>query len=271
MSKSAAVTWVLEGGVFPDSHADMCAAIKSIGGDIVAWQDDWWSRAGWPKLDDGAVIFHGSLGNADRIRREVPWRPGSYCKTEAFRCSSWYPRAEPWLLHRTWRATTVAALVEAPANELAFLSDASRFFVRPDSPLKPFSGRVVSRERISLSALDHGYYYEDTSLPIIVAPVLNVTREWRYVVVERRVVAGSAYLADRRTHEADALASGAWRFAAEVARAMEPPEAVYVLDVCEAEGELRLLEVNPFSGADLYSCERTDVVAAVSEAARGGR
>lgn len=256
-------TWVLEAGVFPETHAAMAAAVKSASMRLVEWDDAWWRSGDWPRLDCSSV-FHGSLGNADRIARELPWRPGAYCKTEAFRCSSWYLRAEPWLLHRTWRATTVASLVESPANELAFLTDGSRFFVRPDSPLKPFSGRVVPRERLSLSALDHGYYYDDATLPIIVAPVRNVTREWRYVVVERRVVAGSAYLADRRTHEADSAASGAWRFAADVSRAMEPPEAVYVLDVCEADGELRLLELNPFSGADLYSCDRAAVVEAVS-------
>ncbi len=34
-------------------------------------------------------------------------------------------------------------------------------FVRPDSPLEPFSGRVLERGRISLQALDHGFYYDD--------------------------------------------------------------------------------------------------------------
>lgn len=198
----------------------------------------------------------------------MPWRPGAYCETSAFRCSAWYGRAERWLLHQAWRATTVAALVDAPGKELSFLGDAPRFFVRPDSPLKPFSGRVVSRDRLSLSALDHGYYYDDTALPIIVAPVRAVAREWRYVVVGGQIAAGSAYLADRRTHEADTSRSEAWRFAAQVARSMEPPESVYVLDVCEADGELRLLELNPFSGADLYSCDRVAVVAEVSTLAR---
>lgn len=150
------MTWVLEAGVFPETHAAMAAAVKSASMRLVEWDDAWWRRGDWPRLD-GPSVFHGSLGNADRIAREVSWRPGAYCKTEAFRCSTWYPSAEPWLLHSTWRATTVAALVESPSKELAFLADASRFFVRPDSPLKPFSGRVVSRERLSLSALDHGY------------------------------------------------------------------------------------------------------------------
>jgi hypothetical protein len=52
-----------------------------------------------------------------------------------------------------------------------------------------------------------------------------------------------------------------------VARQLDPPEDVYVMDVCEADGRLWLLELNPFSGADLYACRCDDVVAAVAAAA----
>ena len=42
---------------------------------------------------------------------------------------------------------------------------------------------------------------------------------------------------------------------------------VYVLDVCESDGRLRLLELNPFSGADLYACDAESVVSAVARIA----
>ncbi|MEM7385179.1 MAG: hypothetical protein AAF514_09570 [Verrucomicrobiota bacterium] len=65
-------------------------------------------------------------------------------------------------------------------------------FLRPDSPLKPFSGRVVEVKDISLEKLDHGFYYEDETLPVVAAPVRQVGNEWRFVVASQRVVAGSA-------------------------------------------------------------------------------
>ncbi len=60
-----------------------------------------------------------------------------------------------------------------------------------------------------------------------------------------------------------------WRFAAHIAAALEPPEPVYVLDVCECDGELHLLELNPFSGADLYDCDLDTIVRAVAHAVQG--
>ncbi|MBA3395953.1 MAG: ATP-grasp domain-containing protein [Deltaproteobacteria bacterium] len=252
--------WLVERGVF-GSGVDLTAAIERAGHHAISWQDEWWDTAGWPRLGEEPVIFHGSLGNAARIRRELSWRPGSFCDTDAFRCSAWYDRARPWLLNSEWEIMPAHQLVAEPPDHDAV-------FVRPDSPLKPFSGRVLERSRISLAALDFGFYFDDPALPVVVAPARQVQREWRYVVVDGEVVAGSAYEADGRRALPDDPTGRPWAFAKAVASDLEPPESVYVLDVCESGGELRLLELNPFSGADLYACDADDVVRTVSVAAR---
>jgi len=258
------VTWVLEAEVFPESHETLRAAVLEAGHEVLAWQDAWWLSGQWPRLPNRPVVFHGSLGNADRIRRELPWRPGSYCDTAAFHCTAWYPRTRQWLLHQAWRIVPAAVLAADPDTALAPLGTPESVFVRPDSPLKPFSGRVLRRDAITLKALDHGFYYEDEQLPVVVAPVRAVSKEWRYVVVDRRVVAGSAYVAASRAAAPDNPGAEAWQFASMIAEALDPPEPVYVMNVCEADGALHLLELNPFSGADLYACNRSDIVAAVA-------
>ena len=260
----ATVTWLLEAEVFPDSHVAMRDAVLAAHHEAVLWRDDWLRSGRWPPLNDRAVVFHGSLGNADLIARQLPWRPGAFCNTAAFRCSAWYPRAERWLLHRRWTVVPARELVSNTERVLAPFGAPESVFVRPDSPLKPFSGRVLHRDGISL---DHGFYYDDETLPVVVAPVRRVDREWRYVVVHGEVVAGSAYVAERRAASPDTPDGSPWRFAADVAHALDAPEAAYVLDVCEADGGLHLLELNPFSGADLYACDRTKVVDAVSQLA----
>lgn len=95
----------------------------------------------------------------------------------------------------------------------------------------------------------------------------NERREWRYIVVSRRVVTGSAYQALGRAAMPDDPGNQPWEFASRIANQLDPPEDVYVMDICEADGKLCLLELNPFSGADLYHCNLDDVVAAVSTAA----
>ena len=86
------------------------------------------------------------------------------------------------------------------------------------------------------------------------------------MVVDGAVVAGSAYAADGRRALPDDPGGEAWAFAAQIAADLPAPERVYVLDVCEADGGLALLELNPFSGADLYACDPGAVVDAVAAA-----
>jgi len=136
--------------------------------------------------------------------------------------------------------------------------------IRPDSPLKPFSGRVLEREQITLSALDHGFYYDNERLPVVVTTAIEVRAEWRFVVVASKVVAGSEYETDGRSSGAQIPPDHrSWRYAGDLVAGMQQPDPVFVLDVCETRGGLRVMELNPFSGADLYNCDRRAVVAAV--------
>jgi hypothetical protein len=267
MASEPHVTWVLESAAFASRHAALIPALERAGHPIVQWDEGWWASGRWPPLTDAPVVFQGSLENAARIRGGLGWRPGAFCDVQAFACSTWYPRAEEWLVHRRWRVIPAYLLAEDPAAAVRRLGELDAAFIRPDSPLKPFAGRVLPLDNITLRALDHGVYYDDPTIPVVVAPVREIGREWRYVVVDRQVVAGSAYAAADRSARADDPGGEAWAFAGTVAAKLPPPERAYVLDVCEADGGLWLLELNPFSGADLYACDAAAVVAAVSRAA----
>ncbi len=258
-------TWVLESSVFADSGPLLEAAVRELGHTVVAWDDDWWSSGQWPPLEGEAVVFHGSLANAARVHEELPWRPGSYCDASAFHCTAWYEAARPWLLHGEWRVASAEQLCDDPVAVTQGLTDAEgRVFVRPDSPLKPFSGRVLRAAEIEPAKLDHGYYFEDLTIPVVVAPVRSITREWRFVVVDKRVVAGCEYEASSRSPAGGGLADDASALAAQIAAAFPSPADVFVLDLCEVDGQLKLIELNPFGGADLYECDAAVVVGAVS-------
>lgn len=122
-------------------------------------------------------------------------------------------------------------------------------------------------EELSIKALDHGFYYDDEDLKIIVAPIEEVGSEWRFVVVNGRIIASSVYEADGRNELAGSIPQAASSLALEIANELAPPEAIYVLDVCQCGDELRLMELNPFSGADLYACDRAAIVSAIAQLA----
>lgn len=256
------VTWVIERGIFgaePDLALERMVSVA--GHRVLPWNDSYWDD-GIPRIE-GPSVFRGSLGNAARLRAEAPWSPGSFCAADRFRCSAWYGEAQRWRLNQQWEVMPACRLVEDPPAY-------DPIFIRPDGPLKDFAGRLLRRTEVSWSAIDYGYYFEDRDLPVLCAPARQVEREWRYVVVNRRVVAGSSYEATSRRATGLSYRGRPWTFAQEVARELTPPDAAYVMDVCEADGRLWLLELNPFSGADLYRCNLAAVVEEVSRIAQLG-
>lgn len=262
-------SWVLESDIFPDSHSALRAAVRDAGHRVVDWDDAWWSNGVPANIGEAYTFFHGSLGNAARIHAELKWSPGSYCDVSTFCCSAWYDDARDWLLHTDWRFLPANTFVNSASEVATALRCSDRIFVRPDSPLKPFSGRVLDVASVSLGALDHGFYFEDEALPIVACPIRDVGREWRFVVVQSVVITGSAYDAATRSPIADQPDSAAWNFAQAVATDIPAPADAYILDVCESIGDLRLLELNPFGGADLYACDAVAIVAALADAVSG--
>lgn len=257
--------WLLERDVFGEGEHPLMAAARRAGHAVTSWRDDWWSSGRLPVFDDEQVVFHGSLGNAARIAALGRWSPGAFCDVERLRCSAWSTAAERWRLNERYVATTVRELCERPKDVVGMLGeDVREVFVRPDSPLKPFSGRVVAIEGLTPAQLDYGFYYEEIELPIVVSPVTAVHEEWRFVVVRGVVVASSGYVAAGRRATAAKVPAEALALAREVARALPAPEPVYVLDLGRTDAGLRLVELNPFSGSDLYGCDGDAIVAAVA-------
>ncbi len=261
------VTWVVESQVFPETHAPIRNAIQSLGHRLIDWSDTWWTEGIPSHIPDKAVVFHGSLGNAAQIANQLSWTPGSFCPVKRFYCSSWYEPAREWLVHTDWVVCSAAELVANAVQIADQLGTKEELFVRPDSPLKPFSGRVVDIATLTLEKLDYGFYYDDDSIPVVAAPVQQIGTEWRFVIVNRSVVAGSTYDPKLRKSISIAHSSKAAEFASSVAQQLSQPEVAYVLDVCECNGQLRLLELNPLGGADFYACDPIAIVNHVSAVA----
>lgn len=264
MSAIRETSWLVEVGAFPRTAPRVIEALEA-------------ARIRWVRYEDGmrddalpgegaCVVFWGSLGAAYEQRVAGRWVPGALGDADRFRCSVYAAQLGPWLANADVVVTTVRELVSDRARVLQPLGDPEVVFVRPDSALKPFAGRQLPASALSLAALDHGFYYDDESLPVVVSTAKRVTREWRFVVADGAVVAGCAYDPTRQGH-AGVVPSEATSLAARVATHGWQAAPVYVVDVGEVDGELRVMELNPFSGADLYECDARAVVDAVTRIA----
>lgn len=260
------LTWVFESGVFSQDEA-FVHAVKSLGHQLVLWSDDWWQSDAFPNLR-GPVLFRGSLGNAARLAAVSRWSPGVLCDVDVFSCASYYPQVAPWRLAEQYEVTTVELFCQR-AKWFAQHFESTQLFVRPDSPLKPFSGRIVDTATVIPETLDYGFYYTDLSLPIVVSAVQESLTEWRFVIVDGGVVAHSGYDMNRAsTHQV--IPPPVIALAETVAQHIQVSDFAYILDLCQTNMGYRVVELNPFSGADLYGCDVARVVKAVADVIQDG-
>jgi hypothetical protein len=255
------VHWLIEVDVFPETATRMCAAIEARG--------DHWTRYTANTVEvnlpphDTCLVFWGSLGAAYQERVAARWYPGAIGNIHQFNVTSYASRLGALLVNTVTVTTTVRDLIDKQETVLAPLHQPLRVFVRPDSALKPFAGRVLDTCTIDRAALDYGFYYDDETLPVIVAPAQLIRREWRTVIADGHVVAGCAYTTDRRGDQ-NHLPKAVRAVAEQVACADWQPAPIYIVDLAEVDDQIRVLELNPFSGADLYHCNPNAVIEAVA-------
>ncbi|MBW3622543.1 MAG: ATP-grasp domain-containing protein [Armatimonadetes bacterium] len=210
---------------------------------------------------DRPAIFYGSARLVDLVSRSGRWNPGVFFEEERFRYSVALERYGGEMLNASARVTTMGALADSP------LPDGERLFLRPDRDPKEFPGEVTTlgEFRAWCERLRPGGFEIGLNTPIIAAPPVPISREWRLFLVRGRVSSGSRYRERGRPDPLpsvpeEVLAYGQW-----LAGIWSPAE-VFVMDIAESGGRLRLLEINGFNSAGFYAAEVRKIVRDVSEA-----
>jgi len=258
------MNWIIENDAFSSGDI-LLPALKKLGRRFVLWSDEFWLTREYESFPKES-IFHGSLGNAAKLRAKALFEPGSLCDEQHFSYSFIAENYKDFVLSRNVIFTTISDLLSDKSVLSALTKNTRKIFVRPDSPLKEFSGRVLDSENLTPSHFDYGFYHSDLNLRIAVCEYQEIEKEYRFVCVGGKVVTGSEYLAEGRRGLCVSQNSEALSFASEIARAGKQQDFAYIIDVCKSGGEMRLVELNPFSGADLYCCDAEKIILAIENA-----
>jgi hypothetical protein len=141
-------------------------------------------------------------------------------------------------------------------------------FIRPCDDLKLFSGTMMNpgefdawKERIMNSDSVMTVTGETW---VYVAKPKTILREYRFYVVNGKVITGSLYkLGDRITHDLP-VEHGAWDFAERMINTWSP-HRVFVIDIAETSKGYKVIEINCANSAGFYKCDMSKFVQAVNE------
>jgi hypothetical protein len=200
-----------------------------------------------------------------RIGRERRWEPGVFATVEHFSCSNYFCHFGDYLLNRVYTMVPFGEIRRLKTFLFDTFGQEGRIFVRPDSPLKLFTGQVVTADNFDADMDFMGFYDFPQESLVVVSRPQTIEIEWRFVVANRSVVAGSQYKLKGTNVSAPTYEPAAKELAERIAESSYQPDPVYVMDICRTSaGEYRLLEIGGFSFADLYATDKNAVVAAVS-------
>jgi hypothetical protein len=135
-------------------------------------------------------------------------------------------------------------------------------FARPSGCHKLFTGRCIAMEAFSTALAPTRY---DPATLVVVAAPRPISIEWRLVVIGHRVITGSQYAKSGSRDIAPGCPVEVRAFAERIlAEVRWRPDPVFMMDVCESDCQLWLVELNGFSSSWLYQCDLPLVVSEVS-------
>jgi len=263
-------TWIVEPDVFPTDTQPLLDALKQRSIPYCELRNRYDMSTMEQQIDFGdCAIFYGSLPVAKLLHRQATWIPGVIYDYPKYECRKYYAHFSKYLLNDNYAFMPFGDMCRRRDWLYKVFGADRAIFVRPDRGDKPFTGQLVYAENFAKDSerLGFGFSAAVDEL-IVVAEPRNIAFEWRFVVVEGKVVAGSQYKKDERSSISGDYPQTAFDFATHMA-SLYNPDIAWVVDVCKtkATDEYRLLEIGCFSCAGLYECDRLAVVDAVSAAA----
>ena len=258
------MTWIIENEAFAGGDI-LLPALKALKKDIILWDDTFWNTEEYKSFPKD-FIFHGSLGNVAKLEKKFPLHPGLTYNEVNFSYSGIDEYYHEYLLNKDCIFTFISEVLSKP--DLLKELKTEKIFARPDSPFKEFSGRVLPSKNLTPAHFDYGFYHDDINLPIVLAPFKSIEKEFRFICVGNRIVTGCDYVADGRKGGRTVIPEDnepAFIFAKKIADEEKIRAAAYVIDVCISNGNFYLVEINPFSGADLYHCDAKIIIESIED------
>lgn len=218
---------------------------------------------GW---ENKPTIIYGTIGYVNKCR--IPFIPGAYGINQNTDCNFYYPELPSnWMLNSGFIMVPFG-VIKNDHSRFFDLFETNCLFIRPNSGQKTFTGTTINRynaeDELSAS-MQLTSVMNDTIC--LVSPALDIKGEFRFVIGNKEVIDGSEYRWDnildiRHDYPDDCL-----KLAKEMARFPWQPDICYTVDIADTPNGPKIVELNGFSCAGLYACDKDLIVNRISEIA----
>jgi ATP-grasp domain, R2K clade family 3 len=195
-------------------------------------------------------FFYGSTRIAE-LAATSGFRPGAFFDAAWFNPQNWIGKRDDLLNHEQ-RLTTIGDLRRNWPTSPIFVKSVEA---------KVLTGMILEGPDVGWFTKEYTHLKDDDS--IVISPVAEIAQEWRFFVVDGRVVAGSQYKHDGVKRIREPIGEGAWTRAHWMAEEWLPSPNI-VMDICRLKsGEFKVVEFNCLNSSGWYNADILKVVLAL--------
>jgi hypothetical protein len=197
------------------------------------------------------VLCHGSINFINKIQKIQNLKPGSICNFKNFECRNYYPHIKEHLLNSDY--------IIVPWLKLLNTGFSGFRFIRPNSGKKVFTGLVTDFDHLQSDiALD--FYKVGPETLFVLSSYKQLEKEWRFYVKKGKIITYSLYNMNGSLCPIKWEDNEAFDLALKTSYLYQP-DPIWIIDICKTlQGEYKVLELNSFSCAGLYSCDVDKIV-----------
>jgi hypothetical protein len=267
--------WIIEQYVYDEYDQKLIAAIKEVGCRFITY--DYVPTESNIETDlitklkpTDIVIFHGGLQLGRKMLKYNVY-PTIFLTLENYECFRYYGFYGNHLLNSDYM---MMGLNDIERNKKIIFNrfNTSKIFIRPSNGYKSFAGQCISFNnfKMDLDLLRLSYGGLDLQQLILISSLKELEEEYRFVVVDGKIVSGTMYMDkdNRPLHRAyyDKLCTDeeAKKYA-ESLLGLYVPDQAFTMDIVRlSNGEYKLIEINSFNCASMYGGDYKKIVEAVN-------
>ncbi len=260
--------WLIQTDMDGVDTEPMIAEVKAQGMEVIPITHSFGRHFDFNQYNsDDCIVCYGDIDFIRQATQRAKFVPGAWCNFENMKCSTYYAYFGEHLLNKDYTMMPLGDLLRRWEDFKESL------FVRPDSGVKSFTGFVVAHnEKDKIRTLIQTV---GPDVLVVVASKKDIVAEYRFVICNRKVVAGCTYL----PYECPDYFRFPEILAMNIAEHEWQPDLCYTVDIAEITNteipreqvlmasQFCLLEINSFSCAGFYGCDIPCIVGYASDAA----
>lgn len=209
------------------------------------------------------VVCLGTLTLAKKIFRKYPeWIPGAigWNNIEKYYCSSYYPIFHQYLLNKNYIFLPLNGVLNC-WKRLEKIFNNNKFFIRPDSPKKSFTGSVFNKKEFEIIK-----EFSENNIFVLISSVKKIEKEYRLIIYKNKVLSSCQYI-NKDNIEYDSCPIEINNFANKILSKINFDD-FFVLDLCINNDKIYIMELNALSTSDWYICDHEVVIKKIEEYAK---